>query len=522
MAGRRIVLSLPVDFSQLPPEAWLDKAQQCLLAGDASRAREVIARALVTHPESNALRFALAGLQRQAGDWAAADAELQALLEREPSHVAAALQLARSLRERGRLLAAGELLRRSFALAPDEVERRLDAIELLDDGGRQQDAMVLCEQAFAVGLSDDRLHVHAAALAAQLGRFEVARSHYEPVFERSPQAADWHVPLGLSSLQRYDSACHPDFARLLRRLEQGELAPYAQSSLLFALGKAFDDIGETSRAAGFLSEANAIMHRLVRWQRKAWRRGVEMRLSRGPLPDPRMATPEWTPVFIVGMPRAGSTLLAERLARHPQVRHRGELPCLPTLASRIGAAGNSAATITAMRGAAQSYTEQLLQDDGAAGWYIDKQPHNFLHVDLILALFPNARVIHCRREAHDNALSLWLQSFHPGAQDFAYDLGDIATVMRGARRLMAHWQARYPHAVRTVDYEALVADPDACLGPLARWLGLPDTAGNSGAGTAALSTASLWQARQPVYRSSVERWRRYVPYLPGLEGLRAE
>lgn len=505
-----------------PADVWLERAQQRLLAGDASRAHTLLVQALAEHPDSGALQFALAGLQRLAGDAVAADAQLEELLSREPDHLAAALQLARSLHGQGRLLAAGTLLRRAFAHAPAEVERRIDAIELLDDGGRQQDAMALCEQAFAAGLDDPRLHVHAAALAAQLGRFEVAREHYETVLARSRHAADWHVPLGLSSLQRYRSTDHPDFARFQHWLERDDLAPYPRSSLLFALGKAFDDVGEIERAADLLREANAIMHGQLRWQRKAWRRGVEMRLGRGPLPDPALAPPAWTPVFIVGMPRAGSTLLAERLARHPQVRHRGELPWLPVLASRVGAASGDAAMVAAMRDAAGSYARQLLQDDTPVGWYVDKQPHNFLHVDLILTLFPNARIIHCRREARDNALSLWMQSFHPGTQDFAYDLGDIATVMRDARRMMAHWQARYPHAVRTVDYEALVTEPDACVGSLARWLGLPEATPHTSADTAALSTASLWQARQPVYRSSVERWRRYAPVMPELERLRAD
>lgn len=514
----------PMDPHRMSPEAWLESAQQHLLGGDAAWARALLDQAVAAYPGSTTLRFALAGLRRHAGDRVAADALLEDVLTSEPGHLAAALQLARSLRAQGRVLAAGTLLRNCFAHVPGDVESRLDAIELLDDGGRQEDALNLCEQAFAAQLDDPRLHVHAAALAAQLGRFEQARVHYESVLARSPQAADWHVPLGLSSLQRYDTTDHPDFERFRHWLDRDELAPYARSSLLFALGKAFDDVGETARAAGILREANAIMRGQVHWQRKAWRRSVEMRLGRGTLPDPAHVPTEWTPIFIVGMPRAGSTLLAEQLARHPQVRHRGELPWLPMLATRIGAAGRTAATIDAMHDAAHAYAEQLLQDDAPVGWYVDKQPHNFLHVDLILALFPTARIIHCRRDVRDNALSLWMQSFHPGTQDFAYDFGDIAMVMRDARRLMAHWHSRFPHAVRTVDYESLVADPDACVGSLARWLGLPETTveESTEAVTPALSTASLWQARQPVYRSSVERWRRYAPYLPELERLRLD
>lgn len=149
---------------------------------------------------------------------------------------------------------------------------------------------------------------------------------------------------------------------------------------------------------------------------------------------------------------------------------------------------------------------------------IDKQPLNFRYLDLILALFPNARVIHCRRHPRDTALSLWSQCFRAAAQDYSYDFDDIAQAMKGETELMEHWQSRYADAIRDVRYEDLAAAPGTTLAGIARWLGV----GAEGELTQfdavpqPLATASLWQARQPVYTRSIGRWEHYATLLPAL------
>ncbi|NUO72452.1 MAG: tetratricopeptide repeat protein [Frateuria sp.] len=501
-------------------QQWLQRAQERMLCGDMQGARSVLEEGLAALPQSPELMLALAGASLQSGRAAEAEALLEALLARSPDHAAASFLLARLLREQGRMTAVAHALLSLFRNAHPDLEQRLDAIELLDDCGRQAEAASLCEAAIAAGAGDPRLYAHAVALAAQLGQFERARERQEFALSHDARAPEWHVPLGLAGLQRYRDGQHPDFARFAALLERGDLSAAARGSLLFALGKAHDDIGRYDLAARYLRQANAVVGAQVRWPRKLWRRSVEMRLERV-MPAPLPASPtDWVPVFIVGMPRAGSTLLAEQLARYPDVRHRGELPWMPTLAARLAPLLADKDCAAAMQAAAATYAAQLRQDDTPARWYIDKQPHNFMHVDLILALFPQARIIHCRRDARDNALSLWMQSFHPGTQDFAFDFTDIDTAIRGSRRLMAHWQRRYPQAVYEVRYEDLVQDIEGSVGALAGWLGLPGTAPAAGTmDNRAISTASLWQARQPVHTRSLERWRQYAQWLPELANI---
>ncbi|MFC5524456.1 tetratricopeptide repeat-containing sulfotransferase family protein [Rhodanobacter ginsengisoli] len=499
-----------------PEPVWLECAQMLILRGDSEATLAVLDAALAQFPASPEVRLALAGIVFQQGSSERAESLLRGVLDDDPDCVAATFQLARLLKEQGRMHAVASVVRAGFQRERHDADLVIRAVELLDDCGRKREAAALCEHEIAAGSGDPRLHAYAGMLLTQLGQFELARKRQEYVLDHDLAGLEWHVPLGLTGLQRYADGSHPDFARLRRYLLLPDLSDQARASLLFGLGKAHDDIGDYAQATGYLRQANTIVHAATRWPRKRWRRSIEARLSRT-LPAEQLAAPmDWTPLFIIGLPRSGTTVLAERLARHPEVCQRGELPWLPVLAEQV--ITGSGEYRERLQRAAVTYAAQLRQDDSSARWMLDKQPHNFMHVDLILALFPNARFLYCRRHARDNALSLWMQSFQAGTQDFAYDFTDIGAVIHGSRRLMKHWLTRYPDAIRTVEYEQLVADPASLLRSVADWLELPPhdlLSGNADSGSI-ISTASLWQARQPINARSLRRWKNYAAYVPEL------
>lgn len=496
-----------------PAPDWLGEAQRLALEHRAAAAARLLGQAILEHPESADLIYALAGLSADAGQVEQAQTLLRQVLDLSPAHLGAAMMRARLLIGEGKTAAAARVLQPQIDRVAMEPEQVIQIVELLDDVGRKRDASQWCEAAIEATPEDVRLHAYAAMLAAQLGGFDLARQRYLYVATHSEQAPDWHVPLGLAALQRYRDPQHPDIA-LFERYLQKPLRDPARASVLFALGKARDDLGDTQTAAECFREANALAHAAQPWSRKHWQRSVEMRRHRRLLATAAPVPDAWTPVFIVGLPRSGSTLLAERLARHPQVFHRGESPWLPTVAKSINA---QAADYSAqLERARATYAAQLRQDDNDARWIIDKQPSNVLDVDLILAMFPHARIIHCRRQPRDNALSIWMQSFLSPSQAFAYDWADIAAVSRGTVQLMQHWQERFPDSVRAVPYEALVENTAATLAELAEWLALPAVTSPDTVASQAISTASLWQARQPVHTRSIGRWRAYAPYLPEL------
>lgn len=520
---RKALGMAPFAGEALPPttrseQEWLEQTRASILRGDPASAESLLSTALTEHPRSFELRRALAGVYRQTHRDGQAESLLRELLAERPNEAGAAFTLARMLIDQGRTSAAAMALRTCFESGCHDAELAIKAVELLDDCNRKRDAAAIVERAIGAHPQDPRLHAYAGMLQLQLGAFEQAREHCLFALGHSPNACEWHVPQGLASAQRYPDSDHPDFKRFQECLQRDDLSDKARSTLLFALGKAYDDVGNYAEAANYFRQANAIAHGLSRWSRKDWRRAVEARLGSKPGADSLDSPVDWTPVFIVGVPRSGTTLVAELLARHPQVCNREELPWIAKLAqqSELAIAPGRAM----LERAAAIYAAQARQDDAEdAHWFIDKQPLNFRYVDLILAMFPNARIIHCQRDARDTALSLWMQSFEEDVQGYAYDFADIAVVIADCERLMAHWRKRYPDSIRPVRYEEMVANPQSVIAELSGWLALPEPAASvveKTPSSASISTASLWQARQPVYTRSVGRWRAYAELIPEL------
>ena len=151
--------------------------------------------------------------------------------------------------------------------------------------------------------------------------------------------------------------------------------------------------------------------------------------------------------------------------------------------------------------------------------YIDKNPLNFRHLDLIQALFPNARIVHCRRSERDTALSLWQQHFAHDDLAFSHRFDSISLFIKGYDRLIAHWRESLALPCLDVRYEAMVADEAGELQRLGQFLDLPHMPDGAPAASSTITTASVWQARQPTYLHSIGRWKNYAAHLPELEQL---
>lgn len=495
--------------------AWLDKIRAALLRGDSSAMQEMLTAALVYFPRSVDLRRIWARVLEQRGRDSEAIEVLRELLRDDPHDVASAFTLAHMLIRQHAVAAATAILASCFAGAEGAADPDLaiGAIELLDDTGRKAEAAAVADNALVAHPNDARLHAYAGVLQTQLGNFVSARTHYLVALDRDERAWEWHVPLGLVSTQQYLDTAHPDFARLTLGLERGQLSGLARAELHFALAKVHDDVGRYASAAGYLRPGNALCRELAAWPREVWRGQIAAALGRGVRRCTALSRPDFVPVFIVGMPRTGTTLLATQLARRPGVCARGEPTWLAQLARR-----SDLDHTAALQAAASDYTRWSVRDDGdGCRWFIDKQPLNFRFVDLAVAMFPHARIIRCVRSPRDTALSLWTQCFLGKAQGYSYDFDDIALVMRDESMLMQHWQQRYPDAIRVVRYEDLVSSPEAVLDGVAQWLGV--TAAPTDAkppGLASISTSSVWQARQRIHARSIGRWRNYADVVPEL------
>lgn len=232
------------------------------------------------------------------------------------------------------------------------------------------------------------------------------------------------------------------------------------------------------------------------------------------------------PVFIVGLPRSGTTLTEQILAAHPLLHGAGELPDLPRIAGIAAAAKNAsahwraAATLDVQTSRQYAYDYLRALRNGAPRERLrisDKAPFNFFQLAFVALLFPQARIIHCGRNARDNALSIWMENFNPD-QHYATDFGDLAVLRACYEQLMAHWRTVLPLRVHELDYEQLVADTDGEARRLCAFLGVPwdERCLDFHANARAVQTPSRWQVREKVYTRSVQRWRAYAEHLPEL------
>ena len=511
-AAVRLVESL----ARAPASHWLDLAREHALRGDWRIAETVLRAALARFADDGEVHVALASVLWQAGDADAARVLLRDWLQRQPAHLSAAFTLARLEGERLDFTAAASALRAAFRHPGQPADLALRGAKMLADWGDKPAAVEICEAAIAAGSDDPKLHLYAAALLGQVGDFARARQRYEFALDHDPSAIAAGAAYGLATMQRYVERDNADRQRFEQALLRADLGDAARASVLFALGKLHDDLGEFAAAAHCLRQANALVDH-GNWSRRNWRRLIDARLSAKPLPARTPLADECVPIFVVGAPRSGTTLVAELLGRAPQVVNRGELDWLPHLAERVAAAPR--VDVALLDEIAATYLQKLQQGERDARCFIDKQPLNFLHLDLIRALFPQAWILCSRRSERDTALSIWSQHFGSSEYRFAYDFDDIAAVLRGGDKLMAKAKRAADARVIEVRYESLAQDPQTIIDGIAATIGLPAfDCSRADEKRHAIGTASLWQARQPVYTASIGRWRAYAPFLPELLG----
>lgn len=501
----------------LTADDWLQLGEGLLRAGVPGVAAAIAERGLDQHAHAHALRVLFGNALRLVGERAAAERELRAVLAAEPGHSQAAVSLAHLLRELGRHHAAGEaMLLRWRDDAPPRVDA-LATIGFLRECGLTQRAFEIAGMALKVHPGDAALHTQMGELALELGRFEQARAHLRASLDADPaQPGLWVRLAAAHRFQRRDEADALRTAAFAARRGTTDMVGIAAH---FALGKIESDLGNIAAAVRALRAGNAALRARLGWSHAGWQAFVE-RQCRLPPPEPVAAAPErgFTPVLIVGLPRSGTTLAATLLARHPAVRGRGELNWLASLATHVESAGRDAAALVR---ASALYAAQLRGDDAPARCCIDKNPLNFRHLGHAAAMLPGLRVIHCRRDLRDTALSLWQQMFAHEDNAYAYDFADIAAYAAGYQRLMQHWQGVLAVPMFELDYEALVADSEATLARLHAFLGLgPDSTGD--AVPPPIKTASVWQARQKIHTGSVGRWHVWAPHLPEIEAAFAQ
>jgi tetratricopeptide (TPR) repeat protein len=404
---------------------------------------------------------------------------------------------------------------------PEEVHLNRGVI-YSDDLRRPDAALAELKRALQLNPRYAPAWLNLGNLHEDAGRRDEARAAYARLLEIDPRHAE-----ALARLAGVSNVASPDDAlvgRLRERIAQRPMRADETATLGFALGRLLDGCGAYDAAFTAYAEANrASRHGAgAGYDRARHSAFVDALIEASPVPVDPAAAPETAaprPLFICGMFRSGSTLVEQVLAGHAEITPGGELDLLPALARALAPFPRGLATADRTRLAqlADGYRSELARLFPGARTVTDKRPDNYLSIGLVKALFPAAKIVHTRRDALDNGLSIYfLHLAH--SQPYATDLADIGHHYQEYRRLMAHWRALYPDDIFDFDYDRFVHDPRPELERLLAFCGLPwdERCLDFHQRPNAVKTASVWQVRQPLYTASSGRWRRYAAHLAPL------
>jgi tetratricopeptide (TPR) repeat protein len=482
-------------------------------------------RAAAQRPDSLDLALRGADIELHLGRHSAALARLDLLEKTWGNEVKLLALKAHALRLLDDFDGAALLCRDALArgLESAELKRAYGLAQQL--AGHEEEALSLFDAAAAanstIALSDK------GVLLTQLGRMGEACEAFDRALVREPFLADaWYNKANARTHMPGD----PDIAAMEELL--GAHCPSRDQVLLhFALGKVRMETGDAAGAFAHWHAANRMKRATIDYDADAALHRMAATAARAADFDARVPPTglrlSEVPVFVVGMPRSGSSLLEEILASHPQVHGGGELLQLRSLFERGvagggGARGGGAAAPDADSSIAEDVCRKLQRVSPHALRIVDKDLANFLHLGVIHRIFPRARIIHCRRDPLDTCFSAYSRLFL-GNWEFTYDLGELGRYYRGYHALMAHWREMLPsETFLEIDYEALVAEPEHETRRVLDFLGLPwhpeclrffET-------TRRVGTASFAQVRRPIYSSSIGRGRSLSPHLrPLIEAL---
>jgi tetratricopeptide (TPR) repeat protein len=506
--------------------------------------------ALASEPENAQIHCNLGNAQRQLGLLDEALVSSRRAIELDPSlgvaHKSLGLMLA-SLGRRGEAVAA---YLQALALEPRDIDALNNLGKVLLELNRIEESVATYRRALALDAASAPAHVGLAAGHRIQGRHAEAESSCRDALAADPKSTEAMTLLGevradsgqfAEALELFERALTVDplfcsainGIAMYRRMERGDTTwlaraqaavaqrpPLAHEIILrYALGKYHDDVGDYDIAFGHYRIANELTKRYGSdYERGKLSRLVDEAIaSYDPAAATRLSSADERPVFIIGMPRSGTSLVEQILASHPSVYGAGEVIFWEEAfaAQRRAGPQDSPGLLQAL---AQAYLDRVGVSARNALRVVDKMPRNFLYAGLIHTVFPRARIIHMRRHPIDTCLSIYFQNFfNPGP--YSNDLDALAHYYGEYLRAMRHWRAVLPDTtLLEIPYEALVADPEAWTRRLLDFLGLSWDARclDFHRTERVVITASKWQVRQKIHTGSAGRWRRYRQHVAPL------
>lgn len=419
--------------------------------------------------------------------------------------------------------------------------QRAQANNALAQVASQEQQFTLSEQLFRDILKD---HPHFLPALQGLGQQQMQQGNLDEAISLFERVKQVDPVVGYSAL--INARHFPDDEQTLLTMQKAAQMPSIEgpvrSSILFQLASAWEKRGEYERAFSFAQQANNASKKFLPYDAKTHRQDCA-RLRHAfsqSLFEHRAdcGVASTLPVYVLGMPRSGTTLVEQILSGHSNIFGAGELGIIPQVQQGIARwerhVGSQRGypdciddlTAHATQGIAQNILKELQEYAPQAKHIIDKLPHNFENIGLIKFLFPKAKIISVRRDPRDIALSNYFTDYQAkhGGMGFAYDLHDIGEQLADHNLLMHHWQQLFPGEILEINYEEVVDDLEGAARKMLDYIGVdwqPEVL-NFNDLQRAVKTASVWQVRQPIYKSSKARWKHYRQHLaPLIQGTNA-
>lgn len=521
-------------LAALPPEVVT--ATSLFADGELTPAEEMIRAYLLRHgdhPEAMRL-LAKIGMARDVLD----DAEvlLEAVMVLAPEHRAARYDYAQCLVQRHKYAQARDQVDTLLALDPANPDYRQVAATVAVGLGENEAAIGLYRGLLADAPGSADLNLWLGHALKTVGQLPEAIEAYRAAATARPDFGDAYWSLANLKTYRFGDE---DIARMRAEEAAPTIGLVDRYHLCFALGKALEDKGETAESWLYYERGNALQRSQSRYRPQIIETNTARQIQ---VCTPAFfaarkgwGAPDADPIFILGLPRAGSTLLEQILSSHSQVEGTMELPNVLALAHKLdgrrrpGEERRYPANLADLTAAdlakfgAAFIADTCIHRKQARPFFIDKMPNNFRHIGLIQLILPNAKIIDARRGAMSCCFSGFKQLFAEG-QEFTYGLEEIGHYYADYVRLMDHWDAVLPGRVLRVQYEDVVADLETQVRRLLDFCGLPfeEACLAFHRNDRAVRTASSEQVRKPIYTDGVAQWRHFSPWLDPLRAVLGE
>ena len=456
---------------------------------------------------------------------------LQKAILLNPRHAEAHEALAPVMEDLGWREDALEIYRRAIELQPDKITLITAYSRALMTSNKVEEAEAVLKPLLEKDPDAPGLQAQFASVRLFQGDSKAAAEIASAIAEKFPKTAGVHYTLAQSER---DGDHEARIAQINGVLAEGVEEKESESGLEFALATRYEALKRHEEAFDHYMRGNAMKREALADRGVVYDREAEeartkqtMEAYAGPEAlEGATGSASEMPVFIVGMPRSGTTLTEQILASHPRMAGAGELTAIGNAVKRLRETldyPNNPPTDKALGNIARLYLQRLQEVDASAVHLTDKMPGNFKHLGLIIRIFPKARIVHCRRNPIDNCLSCFVQNFGAGGLSWSFDLEDAAHQYRDYRRLMAHWRKVLPPGrMLEVDYEETVANLEGQARKLVDFVGMEwdDSCLSFHENKRAVITASHDQVRRPIYSTSVGRWKKYGPkVMPLVEAL---